>query len=158
MSIAVIRSAASVIAGLIVALLFVIGVEGVSSILHPFPPGLDPTDFEACKAHVARYPADVLGFVVLAWGTAVFVSSWLSTRLGTGKHLAHGIVVGSILLAAVVFNMAMLPYPNWFWLNLIVFPISFIGGAKVAQRRRTNPLSVDDQSKPQQGEDVSRDL
>ena len=132
---ATIRSVGSVSVGLMVALILVIGVEGVSSILHPFPPGVDPTDLEVCKAHVARYPTGVLALVVLAWGMAVFVSSWVATRLGTGRHLAHGIVVGSMLLAAVVFNMAMLPYPNWFWVNLIVFPIACFAGAKRAQER-----------------------
>lgn len=140
---AMIRSVGGVSAGLIVALMFVIGVEGLSSILHPFPPGIDPTDFEACRAHVARYPAGVLALVVPLWGMAVFVSSWLATRLGTGRHLAHGLVVGAILFAAVAFNMAMLPYPNWFWLNLIVFPISCFWGAKLAQRRPTKQLPVD---------------
>lgn len=141
---AIVRSVGSVIAGLIVALVLVIGVEGLSSILHPFPPGIDPNDFEACKAHVARYPAGVLVLLgVVLWGTTVFVSSWVATRLGTGRHLAHGLVVGAILLAAAVFNMAMLPYPSWFWINLIVFPIAFIWGAKLAQRRQTNQPSVD---------------
>ena len=140
---AIIRSVGSVSAGLIVALMLVIGVEGMSSILHPFPPGVDPTDFEACKAHVARYPAGVLALVVPLWGMAVFVSSWLATRLGTGRHLAHGLVVGAILFAAVVFNMAMLPYPIWFWVNLIVFPISCFWGAKLAQGRQTKQPSVE---------------
>lgn len=40
---AIIRSLGSVMAGLIVALIFVIGVEAISSILHPFPPGVDPS-------------------------------------------------------------------------------------------------------------------
>ena len=140
---AIIRSVGSVVAGLMVALMLVIGVEGLSSILHPFPPGVDPTDFEACKAHVARYPAGVLALVVPLWGMAVFVSSWLATRLGTGRHLAHGLVVGAILFAAVVFNMAMLPYPSWFWVNLIVIPMAFIWGAKLAQRTQAKQLPVD---------------
>ncbi len=140
---AIIRSVGSVVAGLIVALMLVIGVEGMSSILHPFPPGIDPTDFEACKAHVARYPAGVLALVVPLWGMAVFVSSWLATRLGTGRQLAHGLVVGAILFAAVVFNMAMLPYPTWFWVNLVVFPISCFWGAKLAQGRQTKQPPVD---------------
>lgn len=140
---AIIRSVGSVSAGLIVALILVIGVEGMSSILHPFPAGGDPADFEACKAHVARYPAGVLALVVLAWGMAVFASSWLATRLGTGRHPAHGIVVGAILFAAAIFNMAMLPYPNWFWLNLIVFPISFFLGSRLAQGRQTKLPPVD---------------
>ncbi len=140
---AFIRSVGSVIAGLSVAFFFVIGVEFMSSIVHPFPPGVDPTDPEACRAHVARYPASVLMLVVFLWGMAVFVSSWLATRLGTGRHPAHGFVVGAILFAAVVFNMAMLPYPNWFWLNLVVFPISFVGGATRAMKRPVQPLPFD---------------
>lgn len=138
-----IRSIGSVAAGLIVALICVIGVEGMSSVLHPFPPGVDPTDFEVCKTHVARYPAGVLALAVLLWGMTVFVSSWLATRLGTERHLAHGLVVGAILVAAVIFNMAMLPYPNWFWVNLIVFPISCFWGAKLAQGWQSKPLPVD---------------
>lgn len=144
---AILRSVGSVIAGLVVALMLVIGVEGLSSILHPFPPGIDPTDMEACKAHVARYPAGVLALLgVGLWGMTVFVSSWVATRLGTGRHLAHGLVVGAILLAAAVFNMAMLPYPSWFWINLIVFPMAFFWGAKLAQGRPTKQPPVDDPS------------
>ena len=139
---AMLRSVGGVIAGLTVALFFVIGVEGLGSILHPFPPGVDPTDLEVCKAHVARYPTGLLALVVVAWGTAVFVSSWVATRLGTGRYLAHGVLVGSILLAAVVFNMAMLPYPKWFWINVIVFPIAFLAGAKFAQPARTHRQPV----------------
>jgi hypothetical protein len=48
------RGAGSVIAGLIVALIFVIGVEGVSSILHPFPAVVDPTDVERCESRAAE--------------------------------------------------------------------------------------------------------
>lgn len=35
----------------------------------------------------------------------------ISGNLGTGRHLAHGIVVGSILLLAAVANLLLLPYP-----------------------------------------------
>jgi hypothetical protein len=132
---AIIRSVGSVCVGLMVAFILVIGVEGVSAILHPFPPGFDSTDMEACKAHVAMYPASVLALAVLAYGMTVFVSSWVATRLGTGRHPAHGIVVGALLLAAIVCNMAMLPYPIWFWVNLIVFPMACLAGAKQAQGR-----------------------
>ncbi|MBI5757048.1 MAG: hypothetical protein HZA46_00860 [Planctomycetales bacterium] len=51
---------------------------------------------------------------------------------GTGRHLAHGIVVGSILFVAAVANMFMLPYPIWFWgLNLVVLPGAVTLGAKL---------------------------
>jgi hypothetical protein len=135
----VLRSVGAVIAGLIAAMFFIVGVEGMSSILHPFPPGVDPADLEACRAHAARYPAGVLLLVALGWCLGTFVSSWLATRVGPGKHLAHGIVVGSILLMLAVANMFMLPYPIWFWaLNFIAFPVSFCLGAKLG-RGRSSP-------------------
>jgi len=132
----VVRSVGAVIAGLVVAMVFAVGVEGVSAILHPFPPGADPTDYETCRLHVARYPAGVLLLVSLGWGLGTLVSAWLATRLGAGRHVAHGIVIGLILLAAAVANMVMLPYPVWFWvLNLTVFPLAIYAGARFAQAR-----------------------
>jgi hypothetical protein len=133
----ILRSAGAVIAGLIAATVFVIGVEYMSSILHPFPPGADPTDLATCRAHVARYPAGVLLLASSGWGVGTLASSWLAARLGPKRHAAHGIAVGLILLALAVANMAMLPYPAWFWiLNLIVFPACFCLGARLAREQQ----------------------
>ena len=139
----VVRSVVAVVLGLTVAMFFIVGVEGVSSVLHPFPPGVDPTNYDAVKDHVARYPTWVLLLCDAGWGLGTLVSSWLATRLGSGRHLAHGIVVGSILLVAVVANMLMLPYPVWFWVaNLVVFPVSFTLGAKLGQPRSSTGQSA----------------
>jgi len=139
----IVRSVVAVVLGLIAAMFFIVGVEGVSSILHPFPPGFDPTSYDDMKAHVARFPAWVLLLAVAAWGLGTFVSSWLATRLGSGRHPAHGIVVGSILLAAAVANMLMLPYPVWFWVgNLVAFPVGFILGAKLGKPRSSTGQSA----------------
>ena len=132
----ILRSAGAVIAGLLVALVFVIGVEWMSSVLHPFPPGADPTDLETCRAHVARYPAGVLLLASLGWGLGTFASSWVAARLGPKRKAAHGIAVGLILLALAVANMAMLPYPAWFWAsNLILLPAGFIFGSRLGSGR-----------------------
>jgi hypothetical protein len=129
---AFVRSVAAILVGLAVAFILIVGVEVGSSILHPFPDGVDPSDYEVCKAHVAAYPAWILLWAALAWGLTTFLSAWLATRLGSARHPAHGIVVGSILLALAVMNMSMLPYPIWFWAaNLAVFPLAFYCGAKL---------------------------
>lgn len=131
------RSVAAVVIGLVAALIFVVGVEWMSSILHPFPPGVDPSDIEACRAHVARCPAWVLLLAVLGWGLCAFTSSWLSTRVGPKRHPAHGILVGAVLLTLAVVNMAMLPYPAWFWiLNLAGFPACCYAGIVLGRGRR----------------------
>ena len=130
------RSVSAVLVGFIPARIFIIGVEGVSEVLYPFPPGVDPSDMEACKAHVAQLPAVIFLIAVLGWGVGTFLSSWLATRLGTCRHRAHGIAVGSILFAAAVANMLMLPYPIWFWgLNLVVLPGSITMGSRLGRAR-----------------------
>lgn len=132
----ILRAVGAVVAGLIAAAVFALGVEYMSSILHPFPPGADPTDLETCRAHVARYPSGVLLLASLGWGFGTLASSWLATRLGPKRHAAHGIAIGLILLALVVANMAMLPYPAWFWiLNLIIIPAAFCFGARSGRER-----------------------
>lgn len=127
------RSTAAVCAGLVLAFIGVIGVEVLSNVLHPFPPGIDPTSMDACRAHVARYPTGVLFLGAMAWALTVFVSSWLATRLGTNRQPAHGIVVGMILLGLAIFNMSLLPYPLWFWGNLLTFPACFLSGSRLGR-------------------------
>lgn len=83
---------------------------------------VDPTDLEACKEHVARYPTNVLLLRAIGWWLSVFASCWLVTQPGANRHPAHGIVVGLILLSLYVGTMAMLPYPVWFSINQLAFP------------------------------------
>lgn len=147
MLMAAVRSVGSVLVGLMAAFALIVAVEGLSEIVHPFPTGVDPSDIEVCKAHVARYPAGFLVFALFAWGGIAFVGSWLATRLGTRRHPSHGLVVGLLLFLAVTFNMSMLPYPSWFWLNLLTIPAAFLSGVRTAQPRSAKP-SPDSTSSP----------
>ena len=132
----IIRSVFAVIVALALALLLVIGVEVLSSVLHPLPEGLDPADTGAICEHVARYPPAVLFGGGILWGLTTFLSAWTATRLGAARHPAHGILVGSILLALAVMNMSMLPYPAWFWvLNLVAFPVGCCLGVWLGRAR-----------------------
>ena len=138
-----IRKVAVVLGALIVAFIGVVGVELMSSLLHPFPAGVDPTDIEACMAHVARYPTGVLLLCAMGWWLTVFASCWMATRLGANRHPLHGIIVGLVLLALALLNMAMLPYPGWFWINLITFPACCFCGIWSGRRgaRQELPLN-----------------
>jgi len=133
----ILRSVGAIIASLVVAMVLIVAIEGLSAIVHPFPPDVDTSDPEVVKAHVAGYPGWILALAAVAWGFTTFVSVWLATRLGAGRHPAHGIVVGLILLSAGVMNMLMLPYPIWFeLLNLVTFPLGIYWGVKLARAGR----------------------
>ena len=136
MIVSVLRSAVSIILSLAVALVLLVLVEGASAIFHPFPPGVDTTDLEVCKAHVAKYPRWILALAVPAWGLTTLIATWLATRMGTARHAAHGLAVGVILLLAAGFNMYMLPYPIWFeGANLVVLPLGIYCGVTLARTR-----------------------
>lgn len=120
---AVLRSIVAVFVGLIVLLLLVIAVEFFSAVVHPFPEGFGGTTEEMCQ-HVARYPHWVLASVVGAWAVAAFVGTWAAQRIGNVYSAA---IVGLLLLAALLVNVSMLPYPTWFkTANLLVVPTAVL--------------------------------
>ncbi len=127
-------SVLAIAVSLIAALALLVAIEGVSEVYHPSPPGMDPNDMEACKAHVARYPQWLLAAFVPAWGLTTFASVWLATRLGAFRHFAHGVAIGSLLLLGAIVNMMMLPYPLWFELaNLVLIPLGIFFGIRLAK-------------------------
>ena len=135
----ILRSVGAVIAGLVAAMVFVVGTEAVWAVVYPPAPGVDLHDIEACKAHIAKLPADAFVIAVAGWGLAVLSGSWVATRLGAGRHPAHGIVVSLILSAAALMNMLMLPYPILFWvLNLLAFPVATYLGVKWGRVRSSD--------------------
>ncbi len=132
----IVRGVVAVVLGFLAAAFFIMAVEGVWAVLDPFPDRADPADVEVCKAHVAQLPASAFLICVGGWGLAVLASSWVATRLGAGRHPAHGTVLGSILLAAAVLNMLMLPYPVWFCVaTLIALPVCCLLGARLGRGR-----------------------
>ncbi len=106
----VLRFVGAVVAGIAVALVLLIAVELWSTVVHPVPADFTGSMEEMC-AHVANYPHWVLAVATLFWGLMAWASAWIARTIG-GRHAAW--VICALLLAAVVMNVAMLPYPLWF--------------------------------------------
>ncbi|QDV77435.1 hypothetical protein [Botrimarina mediterranea] len=113
------RIVGAVVAAIVVAMVLLIAVELFSAIVHPFPPDFAGTEAAICE-HVARYPQWVLAAIVPMWAATAWVSTWLAGWLG-GRGPAMGVAV--LLMAAVLCNLSMLPYPLWF---KIVQPIAIV--------------------------------
>lgn len=128
------QSTGAIIVSLVVAMALIVVVEVVTMIFHPFPPGADTSDHEVVEAHVAKFPQWVLAIGLVGWGCTTFASAWIATRMGAGRHPAHGIAIGTLLLLAVAFNMWMLPYPIWFEVgNLLILPLAIFGAVKAGR-------------------------
>jgi hypothetical protein len=122
---AVLRGIGAIVAGMLVAFVLVVAVEFFSAIVHPVPSDFKGTEEEMC-AHVERIPPWVLAVAAIAWGGTALVSTWTARRLG---NRGCALVVGLLLLAALVFNLSMLPYPIWFKAaNLVMIPAAIMAG------------------------------
>ena len=116
---AVFRAVGAIVAGMLVAFILVVAVEVFSSVVHPLPPDFTGTMEEMCQ-HIERYPPWVLAVVVVAWAGTAFAGTWIAGRLG---NRGSALFVGLLLLAGLIFNISMLPYPVWFKVaNLIAIP------------------------------------
>jgi hypothetical protein len=128
------RTIAGVLIGLVVAFALVNAVELFGSMVHPLPEDFENTMDEMCR-HVERYPQWVLAVVVAAWAVAALVSTSTAQYIG---NLYSAAIVGLILLAALVVNISMLPYPIWFKIaNLIMIPTAMLVGIRWSIRRKT---------------------
>jgi hypothetical protein len=126
----ILRSIGAGLLALLAAFVLVVAVEGVWAILYPFAPGADTSDMATVCEHIRQLPADAFLIGSAGWAITTFAAAWIATRLGTARHVAHGFVVGGLLLAAALFNMSMLPYPALFWaVNLIALPAGILLGA-----------------------------
>jgi hypothetical protein len=133
------RGIAAIIAGMIVAFILVVAVEFFSAVVHPVPHDFKGTMEEMCQ-HVARYPHWVLALVVPAWAGTAFASTWISGRLG---NRFCGLFIGLLLVAALILNLWMLPYPIWFKiLNLLAIPAAILLGDRLSIRRETPHTSA----------------
>jgi hypothetical protein len=135
----ILRCAGAVIAAIAVTFILVIAVEIFSAIVHPVPENFDGSVEEMCE-HVARYPHWVLAVVVPMWGAIAFVGTWIAGRVG---NRPCAILIGVLLLAAVVWNVAMLPYPLWFKLvQPVVVGIAVVYGVITSAHRGGNTVVV----------------
>jgi hypothetical protein len=128
---AALRSVAAVVAGLLVLFALLVAVELFSAVVHPFPADFGGSKDEMCQ-HVARYPHWVLGVVVPLWAFAAYASTWIARTIG---NLTSSVIVGLLLLAALAWNVSMLPYPVWFKVAaLLVTPLAVVCAARRSSR------------------------
>lgn len=132
----VLRTVGAIVAAVGAVLVLLIAVELFSAVAHPTPPGFTGTQEEMC-AHVANYPNWVLAVAVPMWGATALVGVWIAGRLG---NRGSAMFIAVLLLAALAFNLSMLPYAPWF---KIVQPIAVLIGIAFGyrwSRRRGNEL------------------
>jgi hypothetical protein len=142
------RGVVALVGGLLAAAVLIFGSSEALNSVYPLPPEVDPTDTESLRAYLDRPPLGALLLVSMGWVGGTFAGSWVAARVAGRARLAHGLILGALLLAACGVGMMRMPYPWWLWvLRLGVIPPAAFLGAKLAaigleKRPRNPPPSV----------------
>jgi hypothetical protein len=108
------RSVVGVVAGVILGMILMMGIEFVGQVIYPLPPGVDPNDFEALKALLATMPVGALLFVLLGWFVAPLAGGFIAAWIARRAPVAHALVVGLFFLAGGIAMLMLMPHPVWF--------------------------------------------
>jgi hypothetical protein len=122
----------SIVAGLIVAVVCVVGIEYIVHIFHPAPPGFDPRNPEAVRELVAGLPFYAFIVVLIAWLLGAGLGAFMAVRINRRLAKWPGLLVGALLLMASLYNLFTLPHPVWYFVAAVVgVPIAAWIGASV---------------------------
>src|SRR5262245_11654590 len=99
--------------GALLAFVVVFAVEMIGMAIDPPPAGFDHTGPAALRALIASKPAWAILLVTAAWFLGTTAGAWVAARLAPRAPVTHAAAVGSLLLAAGLFNLLTLPHPAW---------------------------------------------
>ncbi len=130
-----IRTMFSVMLGMVVAMMVMLGLEFLGTWLVPMPVG--PLDDEADLAViVANAPTAKLAWVLAGWLVAAVCGGWVAARLARVHRMGAAITVGVLIVLGVIANAWMLPHPLWMTLLGVIgpIPLAWCGGRLVLRR------------------------
>ena len=129
------RIVLGVIAGAVVAVLCIWGIEQLVHMVYPAPPGTDLNDPEQAASYVASAPAAALALVAAGWFVGALVGAWVACAVA--KRALAGWVVALLVLAGCIVILTQIHgHPGWMWAAGILLPL--IGGW-LAQRLAKTP-------------------
>ncbi|VTS07038.1 hypothetical protein [Tuwongella immobilis] len=126
-----------ILAGCIAGVVVIALVEMAGMALFPLPEGLKLDSNEAIAEAMPLIPLGGKIMVVVAWGLGSLVGGWLAARISPRRAVTHALIVGGLLLAMGIAQLASLPHPQWmvFFGAGCFLPMAAIGGVLGSPRR-----------------------
>ena len=130
------RTILGTIAGLLAALLLMLGIEFGATTLFPPPPGLDLHDEADLAQFVAMAPSGMKAMVVLGWALAGLAGGWVAAKIARPPRAA-ALAIGLLVAAGCLLNVATIPHPLWMNALGVLLPVPLaLLGARLAGKRR----------------------
>jgi len=133
------RTFLAVVAGVVVAWLVIVLSQIAGAAAYPPPPGLDVTDPQQLAAFIGAAPPMAMAFVVAGYVLAALLGGWVAARTSRSHARTAALLVGLLVLAGVIANMAMIPHPLWMILasTLLPLPAAWFGAGLARPRPRS---------------------
>lgn len=106
------RLALALVAGIAAALFTIMLIETLGHSLYP-PPALDYSDTEALRAYVEGLPIGAKLIVLSAWLAGTIDGVFVAGLINRARYGLCAAVIGALVLAATLANLAMIPHPLW---------------------------------------------
>lgn len=114
------RAIFSVVAGLIVAVALIGGMNILTHELYPPPPGVDARNPDAIRELIAVMPVSGLLLIVVGWILGAGLGSHMAVRVAKRTVRWPGFLVGTLILLASLYNLFTIPHPIWFFVVAVV--------------------------------------
>ena len=129
-----VRSLLAVIAGLLVAMIVIAGVEAIGHAIFPPPSDLDITRVEDQARLMELMPLEAKLVVIAAW----FVGSLASavTAMAIARLVLPAWIVAVAIAGLGLWTTQMFPHPDWMLASAVVLPLVAVLVAKRLMVRR----------------------
>ena len=129
------RTVIAVLAGLLAALLLIMGAEKFAHWLSPLPGNLKLEDKLALANAMYKAPVTLYLALLAGYAVAAFAGGLAAALLSERNPTRNAVVVGCLLTIAGIANLASLPHVPWFWGSLLVYiPLAWLGARLVTAR------------------------
>jgi fructose-specific phosphotransferase system IIC component len=108
-----IRNAAAIIGGIVIAFLTVMLVDMLNHTIYPPPPGLDLSNPEASRPYLDTLPIGAFLLIMASSMVAAFVGTLVASYAGPIRPQKCAIIVGGMVFAATVANFIAISHPMW---------------------------------------------
>lgn len=127
-----IRLALACLAGILIAMLLIAGIQAIGHQLMPPPAGLAEAQGEALAALMASLPVEAYLVVLIAYFIGAEVGAAVAGLI-SGRPVLAAAVVAAVLLGATAANLVMLPHPAWMAVaSVLAVAMGSVGGGFTA--------------------------
>jgi hypothetical protein len=127
------RQYISIVAGIIIAAIFIFIFETVGKLMYPstFPIDFNSFTKEGRNTISEQMPFMSKVFALIGNAVGAFVGAAIATFVSGRKDLKPMLVVETVLFAFAILKMLVLPFPIWIW---VLTPAAFFGLGYVTYR------------------------